>query len=231
MNRYTAAEFFEGSFLALGQVIALGQVHLIASLARDLDLNTHHGKGITLLHFAMLQMQPDAVMELVRLGADPLVEVEGLGSAVGCAVMAEDPVFLNAMFRAGVSPNITDRYGMPLFFFATTKDSLATLHCFIARGVNLNAATHSGQTAILHAFFRLKYDQVEFLIEQGVAVDVPTDQGMTLAYTLERELERQRVDPTTEAYRKLVRLKDMLVGRGVRFPAETPESILRRMAR
>lgn len=229
MSNNAASEFFEGPALDLGVAIETARLEQVARLASEVPLNTHHLKHMTFLHFALLKQQPKAITLLVKKGAEPQIEVKGLGTALGCAIMAEKTTFLRAFFEAGVSPNLLDGHGMPYFFHAAVKEDMSALKLFIVRGANLNLATPAGRTAVLHAFFRTRYDQVAFLIEQGVALETPTSQGVTLANALQKELLHQQVNPQTLAYQKLVELKGMLGARGVRFPVETPEQLRQRL--
>lgn len=229
MSQNSAETFFEGQALELGRAIEQVRLDRVETLAKDVPLNSYHRQGMTFLHFALLKQLPQVVGLLVRSGADPHLEVQGLGSTIGCAVMAEDTAYLRAMLDHGVSANATDAHGMPLFFFAAAKDSPDALRLMIERGAKLNTPSPSGRTAILHVFLRLKYDQVEFLIAQGVTLDIPTSQGVTLPNALERELFKQQVNPETRAYQKLLSLKAQLEARGIRFPSESPEQIRHRL--
>ncbi|MFM7200008.1 MAG: ankyrin repeat domain-containing protein [Myxococcota bacterium] len=229
MSKNPASEFFEGPALVLGMAIESARWDQVEQLAQQVPLNTHHQKQMTFLHFALLKQQPRALTLLIRRGADPLIEVKGLGTALGVAVMAEKTVFLKAIFEAGVGANVMDPHGMPYFFHAATKDNLEALQLFIERGANLNLTTPAGRSVVLHAFFRTKYDAVAFLIQQGVALELPTTQGVTLANALQKELLHQQVNPQTQAYQKLSELKHMLEKRGVRFPVETAEQVRLRL--
>jgi hypothetical protein len=223
-------EFFEeGTYLDLARAIAandLSGIQKIVSADETIELNTIHKKDMTVLHYAFLHQNVEAMKLLVNNGASPHVEIKDVGSVFGIAVGAKDLKFLEALLESGVSANSTDRWEMPHFFAAATKDDdCETLRVFAKHGADFNIQSSTGRTAAMHAFASLAYDQVEFLIEQDINLESQTKNGVTLAWFLELELEQQKKNPKSRAYQKLIQLQSMMVERGVKFPATRPEKL------
>ena len=227
MAKYKPHDFFQDDALPIGNAIAADDLNTLQSLcsADGVELNQVHLKDMTFLHFALMLQHDQAMKVLVKCGASPHIEIEGIGSVMYAAIRAEDTKFLQALLEGGVDPNSTDKHEMPLFFQAATKDDLTALELLIKHGANLNLTSKSGRPVALHAFTGLKYDQVEFLIKQGVDLNLANRQGITLAYAVEHELKMQNVNRQTDAYSKLVHLQNLMVERGVKFPAPAPATL------
>lgn len=223
-------EFFaESASLEMGRAIAdnnLNGIKKLTSGENAVELNSIHMKDMTFLHFAFVHKNVEAMKLLIESGASPHIEIKDLGSVMGIAVGAKDVKYLKALLESGVSANSTDRWEMPHFFAATTKDDdCKTLELFAKHGADFDIPSSTGRTAIMHAFSSLAYDHVEYLIKHGVKLDSQTSNGVTLAYFLELELEQQKRDPNTAAYKKLIQLRDLMKERGVKFPATHPSKL------
>ena len=224
-----AQEFFdEGVALDLGRAIAAGSLVEVKQLASNsaVELNSIHKKDMTFLHFAFMHKNVETLKLLVDSGASPHIEIKDVGSVMGIAVGAKDLKFLEALFESGVSANSTDRWEMPHFFAATTKnDDCQTLEVFKKNGADFNIPSETGRTAVMHAFASLAYDHVEYLIKHGVNLESQTSNGVTLAYFLDLELDQQSAAPNSVAFKKLIQLRELMKERGVKFPATHPEKL------
>ena len=225
-----AEDFFdEGTALDLGSAISNSDLPSVKKMAASMDkviLNQIHKKDMTFLHFAFLKQDVEVMKSLVQSGASPHIDIANIGSVISLAVKAKETKYLRALLEVGVSPNSTDRWEMPIFFAATTKnDDCKTLRIFAEHGADFDLQSSTGRTAVMHAFTSLAYDESEYLIEHGVNLETNMSNGVTLAYLLELELEQQKKNPGTAAYKKLVQLQNLMTQRGVRFPATSPEQL------
>jgi len=223
-------EFFvESANQKMGRAIAdnnLNEIRKLTSGEDAVELNSIHKKDMTFLHFAFVHKNVEAMKLLIESGASPHIEIKDLGSVMGIAVQAKDVKYLEALLESGVSANSTDRWEMPHFFAATTKDDdCKALELFAKHGADFDIPSSTGRTAVMHAFASVAYDQVEYLIKHGVKLDSQTSNGVTLAYFLELELEQQKRDRSTAAFKKLVQLRGMMKQRGVKFPATHPSKL------
>ena len=224
------AKYFTGESLVLTKAIRAGENKAIKSLSENLDLNQVYDKDMTVLAYAMLVKNTDAITELVLAGADPLQYTEGMGQPLVLAAQGKTE-FLKAFLRAGVDPNSRDRWGMPILFAALDWNSDDKIKLLIEYGADLEIRSSNVKRGALdQAFSGLYYDRVVFLIKQGLSNFLVEDtNGVTFAYTLQTELDHQSKDQTTLAYKKLVELKSLLEERGVKFPVEPSDKLRARL--
>ena len=233
------SEFFEGDALELAEAIDQSDLDRINQFCAELKqrqteegqtgLDQLHKKEMTFLHFALLKKNDQAIQALCENGASPHVDLEGVGSVLYCAIKAKDPKFLKTLLEAGIDPNSTDKWEMPLFFQAVLNEDTKAIELLIEHGVDLDLTSKTGRPAILHAFNRRRYDRVEFLIDQGADLNLANNQGITMAYAIEHELGKQKANTKTAAFQKLAQLRQMMIDKGVKFPA-TPPSELKKVS-
>lgn len=220
--------FFDGTALEIGRAIRRNDLEAIRSLSPRADLNQVHRQGMTLLFYAVTAQQHSAITELIKHGANPHQIDRELGSPLDVAVQAKDSKTLKAILDGGVSPNTTNSWGTPLLFTAACLDSEENLKLLVSLKANLDAKdSNLGRTAVYEAVSKGCYDQAAYLIEHGARVDVTTVNGVTLAYSVQWDMERQV--PGTPESQKLLRLKRMLQERGIAFPADPPPVVRSRM--
>ena len=219
----SAENFFKGESLAVGQAIEANDLARLEDLARASEaLDDVHIDQMTFSHFALLHKNAEALEILTRNGASPHIDIEGVGSVLFCAVMAEDTKFLKSLLNAGVDPNSTDSTEMPVFFHAALKKDLSALKLLIANGLDLNQTSKTGRPVTMHVFYRNRYDNVEFLINAGADLSLKDQQGYSLGYSVQFKIDQQKTTPMTAAYQRLVKLKQLLESRGVSFPVPRP---------
>lgn len=180
-----ASKYFDGEYLVLAKAIKANKIKKIKTLSNDIDLNKVHAKDMTLLAYAMLEKRFDAITELVVAGAAPLQYTEELGQPLVLAARGKIK-YLKAFLEAGVDPNSRNRWGTPILFHASDWDNPDKIKLLIDYGVDLEIrSTILRRGALDHAFSRLYYDQVEYLIKQGLSnFLVENKNGVTFAYRL-----------------------------------------------
>jgi hypothetical protein len=228
MPNLAPERFFESKALDLANAIDSGDAVEIRRRANGLDLNAVHKDRMTFLFYAINTKRLAAITELVKAGANPQQVDKQLGSPLDLAVRLEDSQVLKAMLDGGVSPDARNSWGNPLLFSAACLDSMDSLRLLVERKANLNAKDQGlGRTAASEALSAHCYDHVEFLIEHGADVKVTLVNGVTLSYSLQRQLERQHVG--TPAFKKLTKIKRLMQDRGVKFPADPPPVVRAQM--
>jgi len=225
-----ASKYFKDESLVLAKAIKAGDVEKIKVLSENIDLNQSHKNDMTLLAYAMLVKQVDAITALVVAGANPLQYTDGLGQPLVIAAGGKAE-YLKAFLEAGVDPNSRDRWGSPILFMALDSDNDDKVKLLIDYGADLEIrSTGLKRGALDHAFSGLYYDRVEYLIRQGLSnFLVENKNGVTFGYRLQTELDHQSQDKSTLAYKKLIQLKSLLQERGVKFPIEASEKLQRRL--
>jgi len=220
--------FFEGSALELAHAINKNDAEAIRRLSPQVEINRVHRQGMTLLFYALTAKKHVAVTELIKAGANPKQVDKELGSPLDLAVQAKDAKSLESILDAGVSPDETNSWGTPLLFTAVCLDSEENMKLLVARKADLDATEKSlGKTAIFEAVSKRCYDQAAYLIEQGAKVDVATLKGLTLAYSIQWDLEHHKSG--TLGFEKLTRLKRLMQERGIKFPADPPPVVRAQM--
>ncbi len=222
-NTHAPDRYFEGTALEVGKAIKKGDIKQIQALAPSVDLNLVGKKGMTLLFFAAYEKKFEVVSALIKLGADPRQETEGLGSVLDVALAAKELRLLKALLEAGVSANSRSKHGTPILFFAVSN--LEALKLLIEKGADINAKNGLGETTIFEAINHADYDTVEYLISNGADIRTTNVNGISFAYSLQYEYDRAACNPTTENYKQLSHLKELVQQKGLNFPVDLPPAV------
>jgi len=213
--------FFDGPALELAIAINRNDSDAIRRLSPKVEINRVHRQGMTLLFYALTAKKHAAVTELIKVGANPAQIDKELGSPLDLAVQAKESLSLESILDAGVSPNAINSWGTPLLFTAACLDSTENLQLLVARKADLDATDKNlNRTAVFEAVSKRCYDQACYLIEQGAKVDVTTVNGLTLAYSVQWDLEHHKAG--SPGFEKLTKLKRLIQERGINFPADPP---------
>jgi ankyrin repeat protein len=220
--------FFDGPALELARAIDRSDAEAIRRLSPQVEINRVHRQGMTLLFYALTTKKHSAVTELIKAGANPKQVDKELGSPMDLAVQAKESKSLESILDAGVSPNATNSWGTPLLFTAACLDSEENLKLLVARKADLDATDKNlGRTAVFEAVSKRCYDQAAYLIEHGAKVDVTTVNGVTLAYSVQWDLEHHKSG--TPGFEILTKLKRLMHDRGIKFPADPPPVVRAQM--
>ena len=232
MKKFPATDFFSGPQLVLAQAIERGDLAQVRALAPRTDLNTPGREKITLLFFAFqkaLGRDPTqlAIMgALVRAGADPQQRVPDFGSVLGVAL--NTPVssdFLRALLDAGVDPN-TRLYGdTPIIFDVTTEENFESLKLLIARGADVNKRDSLRNTPLCEAFANRALDQIDYLLDHGANPNTWNVNGVSFPLMLWDDININASAPDSLTYKKLIEIRDRIIGMGVQWPPEEPEQV------
>jgi uncharacterized protein len=230
MSNYPAAKFFKGDQLALANAVEKEDIAAIERLAKSVDLNRPGNEDMTLLYFAMLERKYQAIATLIKLGANPEQQVPGIGQPISMAVRMKEPKLLKAMLDAGANPNAKDaesRGGTPILFEATDDDNIESLNLLLAAGANPNAKDTLGQTATYGAVNGSSFFAARTLIDRGTAVDVTSKNGLTFAWVVHKEIERQQKNP--DQLKRIAAIKELMMQRGIKFPPDPPQVVRQKL--
>ncbi|UHQ21551.1 ankyrin repeat domain-containing protein [Lysobacter sp. 5GHs7-4] len=234
--RVPAAErVFAGEQLVLAQAIARGRVEDVRRLAATMGadaLNRPGAQDMTLLFFALQHAfgeKADGLRilgALVEAGADPLQEVEGLGSVAGVAMRAKSPRYIDALLLAGLDPDAAEG-GTPLLFDAVEAPSLEAVRLMLERGAAIDRHDTLGNTALMKALMSMRLDTVDFLLDRGADPQVVNINGVSFAGQLQFQIGRQ--SEGSPAQRKMHAIRDRLIARGQVWPPLSREAERERM--
>jgi uncharacterized protein len=227
MKRTLPEDFFEGAQLNLARAIRAANIEDVRRLSKLADLNATAKRGITVLFFAMQEAMTERpenlkiFSELVKLGADPLLEnAEAGGSVAALSARNSNPKLVEALLDGGMSVNAMATKYTPLIFRAATEHTFDTLKLLVSRGADVNAKDSLGQTALVDTLTSLQLDQTVYLLENGALPTVVNRLGVSFAYALSRAIEKQaRGNPT---YAKLEQIRELALAKGMKLPAHEP---------
>jgi hypothetical protein len=216
--------YFAGEQLALAKAIRqhdLGEVEKLARAAGRDALNRPGEKDMTLLFFALQHAFGEKAQALqvatilVRAGADPFQKVPDLGSVLGASLQAKSPLYVKALLDAGVSPDAVEG-STPILFDVAREHTAETLKLLLDRGADINKSDSLGNTALMRALMSMQLDQVSYLLDRSASPSFVNINGVSFAGQLQFQIGRQQSGST--AQRKMLEIRDRIVGMGVAWP-------------
>ena len=220
---YRAEEFFTGRKLKLAKAIEAGDMGVFRQLAKGDDLAAPGDRQMTLLWFAIQQQKFDAIKTLIQLGVDPDTQLaQGIGSALDYALYQKDLRFLKAMLDGGLSPNHQSPKHNLMLQRALIKGGFDHIKLLMERGADVNQRDSIGGTALHDAVNAVKPDIALYLIERGADVKTNLTNGVSVALSVQRRLERQAPGPLHTQFEAV---RDLMIKKGVKFPPDPPEVV------
>lgn len=137
----------------------------------DVDLNAKDKKGMTLLHWAVLDGYPSVVQMLIDTGVNVGVQDHSKRTPLITAVSREHGEVVEVLLRSGKADvDAKDEHGRTALVFAATVGyrDMAELLLTIGKA-NVNMRTQDNETALIHAARRGDMDMVELLLTTGKA--------------------------------------------------------------
>jgi hypothetical protein len=226
-RQHTADEFFTGPQLELARAIERNDMAALRRGAVAVDLNAPGNSQMTLMWFAVMQKNPGAIRTLVELGVHPSDdEMDGMlaRTPLGAALMSDDTFYLTAMLDGGLSPNDTNDNGTPLLQRAVRFGTLNHVRLLVERGAEINTKTDT--TAFDQSTVSSKPNIAIYLLEKGASQNTRFDNGVTTAWGVHLKIKNLEPGPLRNEF---IRLRDMMVERGVGFPPPSPVEVREQM--
>jgi hypothetical protein len=226
MSHTNAAEFFEGQRLDAARAIATGNFEQLRAAVRSLDIDKPGKKEMTLLWFAIMEKNFDAIRILVQLGSKADEQIaQGLGIPVNYALLNKDLRFLKAMLDGGMPVNLATSAGRTLLHKAAGPfgASLDHVKLLVERGADLEAKDTLGETALCQAIDTNQPDRALYLLERGANVNILSVSGVTPAWAVHLTIEGQQ--PGSPMRRDFEHLRDRMIARGAKFPPDPPDKV------
>jgi ankyrin repeat protein len=207
---------------ALAEAAGRGEASEVARLVKaGADPNGRGREGVVPLSWAMGRRNYAGMRALLAAGADPNAESAPGLKPLEVAAGSRDIELLRILLDAKGDPNARGANGEPLLNVAVLHEQLANLRLLVERGARVDAVDESQTTATQLAASISQWEIVAWLLEHGADPSIPDMNGATVANTL----DRSRPPLDDDVRRAYDRVRSLLVSRGVRFPAETPEQV------
>ena len=218
-NRVSSSGLFSGAMLEVAQAVDSQDIEKIKQLASQLDdINARGEHGVTLLVYAVIANKLDAIKVLMELGSDPSIDVPDQGNAGYISMWHSDAKALEVLLQSGMDPNLNEE-GDPLIFHTHNIDESNSLPVLVKYGADVNALNEKGETPIF-GMLSVQFKNALYLLDHGADGHYVTSSGISVAYSVEFELEH--INPNSEAYQTMLQIKEKLISQGVKFPALSP---------
>lgn len=186
-------DVFEDPVVAtLAEAIRVHDNANVRVLASRADLRACGDRNVTLLQWALLQRNADALGVLIEAGADPAQPGLDGDTVVHLATMAEDPVWLDTLLALSVNPNVVNAHtGAVPLCEALMNGRERQFHRLLATpGIDLDHADAGGNTPLHVAAMINAPARVLELLEAGADPGLRNRQGATF----QRYLFKVRLD-------------------------------------
>ncbi|MBF8999683.1 ankyrin repeat domain-containing protein [Vibrio sp. NFV-1] len=218
-NKINPKDLFSGPMLEVAQAVNSQDIEKIKQLASQLDdINARGEHGVTLLVYAVIANKLDAIKVLMELGSDPSIDIPEQGNAGYISMWHPDAKALEVLLQSGMDPNLNEE-GDPLIFHSHNIDESNSLPVLVQYGADVNALNEKGETPIF-GMLSVQFKNALYLLDHGADGHYVTSAGISVAYSVEFELEH--IDPNSEAYQTMLQIKEKLISQGVKFPALSP---------
>ncbi|MBK8336495.1 MAG: ankyrin repeat domain-containing protein [Sterolibacteriaceae bacterium] len=225
---YPPTDFFAGRELELARAIDREDQTEIRVLARGVDLNAKARQDMTLLIYAVMNDKFASISELVRLGARPDENIiDGIGSVIDHAMYSKDLRYLTALLDGGLSVDFQDSDRTPLIQRAAgAGGSIEHVKLLVSRGANVNRRDSIGGTA-LHSAINVNHVEVGlYLVQIGADIAAHKSNGASVSWAVQLSIDGQQPGPLRT---KFEQLRDLMIQKGAKFPADPPEVVRDRM--
>ncbi len=192
------------------------------------DPNAAGRDGMTPRVWAARARRAAGVRALLARGVNPNDPGPPGLDPLSVAAGADDPEVLGVLLDAKGNPNARNSVGDRLLYTDVMNGPARNVHLLLQCGADPNALSNAHITPALLAARTDAWDVVALRLERGADPSVPAHGGGTIANAREDNATgRVSGDPAQAGNRE--RVRQLLVARGVHFPAERPEAVRERV--
>ncbi|TLX50010.1 ankyrin repeat domain-containing protein [Pseudoalteromonas ruthenica] len=229
-----AEQFFEPSHVILLNAIKAGDKQAAqAIIDTGVALDVHGEHGITPLFWLAMETNEKSLRLALDLGADPdfpaYVTLDRNGPTeeqlLSALAGSDKTKMMQVLLEYNASPNAVDASLEPALFNAVANDKDEQVNLLLAHGVDLNATDAMNNNAANYSALMLKYKYTLLFITQGGDFSAPSATGGTVANSIERDLRKKLLRPGTSNYDYAMKVKELLIEKGVSFPPPSPKEV------
>ena len=163
-------EHFQGNELALAKAAAADDAGEVRELVqkRGANPNAVSSKGLALIAWPLLRNAQAGVIALLDNGADPNLELSGIGPAIVLAAKSVDAALLRAFIDHGGNVDALSVNREPLLIVAQMAGRWPNVQLLVERGADINAIAHGDAGDTVLAFYSAgQFDKAEWLLQHG----------------------------------------------------------------
>lgn len=229
-NQYPPSKMFRGDGLSAAQKMFDGDLNGMEQVIKEkkLDLNKlEEETGYTLLMYASIIENLNAMEDLLKLGADPniIVPNEGLESPLNHAVALNNYEMLQLLFKYKANPNpALGRSPLTVAMSIGGKENTERkmIDYLLQNGASINNISYNGSN-ILEDAARDDLDLASYFLEKGGQPVIPGTNLCPMAHYIQFDEEDQTKFQKTNTpyFEKLLALKKQLIEKyNVKFPVK-----------
>jgi len=147
-------------------------------LKNGLDLHAKDQRGLTPVWFSVSGGRPAMLKKLIALGADLKVQNQAGDNLLFRAVNGGNLETIGILLDNGFPVGMKNGWGATPLVYAARTGRVEVVKFLASRGADLKAV--NGSFSLLHeAVFSGRTEAVDYLLDQGLAVDARFEEGMT----------------------------------------------------
>ena len=219
-------DFFKPDMIKLIHAIEKGKEAKAGDMIKQgLSLNIHTNKKMSPLFWLLIQQNKDAMRLAIKLGADPDFPKPNGDSLVTMLAGRNQDEFLLILLEGGADASAVDSEGYPAMLGAVEEGRIEQIEMLIRFGGDINLTNPTGDNSALYGSYINRYEIVHYLIEQGVDYNAVNIVSTSIAWNIHEKLSNNELNPEGSAYDWVLKIKQQLIDRGVKFPPRSPLDI------
>lgn len=212
-----AEDFFYGRQLDAYRLAQRGEnERLVRVVTEGVDLNLPGKDDMTMLGLAVLAADRNAIVNLMRTGADPNQVIPEAGSPAILAVARHyNPprtAALAALLEGGYNPNQLFGDGTPFLFYFVKYGHWPGLRLMLENGGDLNIRRSNGESLLTYLVESGEYAQARELIAKGADVTIRGTRDETPLEAIEFAIIR--IEPSIrDVWKDAIAMRELILSK------------------
>ncbi|PSN47903.1 hypothetical protein C0J52_03375 [Blattella germanica] len=164
-------------FLLLRTAVQNEQWNILNMLIqKHIEINARLGEGHTILHWAARQGKPEAILELVRLGANVNITNDYGNTPLHCAAKSGSLSVVTMIVKLGGDVGIKNNDGDTALYLAAGQGMWHVVNHLLLLGSNINIGSN-GNTPLHWAAEKGELDIIKHLVESRADINISNWEG------------------------------------------------------